>query len=90
MALGLGTVLLWSTAATAFKVSLAFLTPIQLMFWASTVSIAVLAGWLALQGRLLASLRLSRREAALSFGFGLINPCLYYLLLFGAYDLLPA
>ncbi len=90
MALGLGTVLLWSTAATAFKISLDFLTPVQLMFWASTVSISVLAGWLAVQGRLLASLRLSRREALLSFGFGLINPCLYYLLLFGAYDLLPA
>jgi hypothetical protein len=26
----------------------------------------------------------------LSIGFGLINPCLYYLLLFGAYDRLPA
>ena len=90
MALGLGTVLLWSTAATAFKISLDYLSPVQLMFWASTVSIAVLAGWLAVQGRLLASLRLSRREALLSFAFGLVNPCLYYLLLFGAYDLLPA
>ncbi len=90
MVLGLGTVLLWSTAATAFKVSLEFLTPVQLMFWASTVSIAVLAGWLAVQGRLLDALRINRRQALLSFGFGLVNPCLYYLLLFAAYDRLPA
>ncbi len=90
MLLGLATVLLWSTAAAAFKYSLQYLSPIALMFWASTFSIAVLALWLGIRGELLGALRIGGREAALSLVFGLLNPCLYYLLLFAAYDRLPA
>ena len=90
MLLGLATVLLWSTAATAFKVSLEHLSPIGLMFWAGSVSILVLMGWQAWQGQLRASLRPGRRGILLSIGCGLVNPCLYYVLLFGAYDRLPA
>ena len=90
MILGVTTVLLWSTAATAFKVSLEHLSRTGLMFWGVTVSLLVLMGWQAWQGRLRETLRPGRRELLLSLGFGLINPILYYILLFGAYDLLPA
>lgn len=90
MILGVSTVLLWSTAATAFKVSLAHLSRTGLMFWAVTVSVLVLMGWQAWQGRLAETLRPGRKALLLSLGFGLINPVLYYMLLFGAYDLLPA
>ncbi|MGM0449228.1 MAG: DMT family transporter [Pseudomonadota bacterium] len=90
MILGVTTVLLWSTAATAFKVSLEHLSRTGLMFWGVTFSILVLVAWQAWQGRLGETLRPGRRGLLLSLGFGLINPILYYILLFGAYDLLPA
>ena len=90
MILGVTTVLLWSTAATAFKISLEHLSRTGLMFWGVTFSILVLVAWQAWQGRLGETLRPGRRGLLLSHGFGLINPVLYYILLFGAYDLLPA
>ena len=90
MILGVTTVLLWSTAATAFKVSLEHLSRTGLMFWGVTFSILVLVAWQAWQGRLGETLRPGRQGLFLSLGFGLINPILYYILLFGAYDLLPA
>jgi drug/metabolite transporter (DMT)-like permease len=87
---GLAAVLLWSTVATAFKLSLGQLTPSQLLFFASIASTLVLGLLLRLQGRLRQSLHCSRRELGLSFFLGLLNPALYYLVLFKAYDLLPA
>ncbi|WP_097461842.1 DMT family transporter [Mangrovitalea sediminis] len=88
--LGLLTVLLWSTVASAFKLSLAAMTPVQLLFYASLVSIFVLGSVLALQGRFSELWRYSRRQYLQSLGLGLMNPCLYYLVLFGAYNRLPA
>mgnify|MGYP001627921410 CR=1 FL=1 len=70
---GLVAVQLWSTVATAFKLTLQHYTPLQMMLMACLTSVVVMAVLLAFQGRL-----------------GLINPCLYYLLLFGAFDRLPA
>ncbi|WP_295719959.1 DMT family transporter [uncultured Halovibrio sp.] len=90
MILGVTTVLLWSTAATAFKISLEHLSRTGLMFWGVTFSILVLVAWQAWQRRLGETLRPGRKGLLLSLGFGLINPILYYILLFGAYDLLPA
>ncbi len=83
-------VLLWSTVATAFKVALQFVTVSQLMAGASVFSIVALAGVLAIRGELseAASRLWSDRFAALRFG--LINPVLYYAILFEAYDRLPA
>lgn len=87
---GLGTVLLWSTVATAFKYSLRFLDPIQLLFFASLASTLVLLGILLLRGRLGELRRFTPRQWLQSALFGLMNPFLYYLVLFKAYDLLPA
>jgi len=88
--LGLLTVLLWSTVASAFKLSLRYLTPVQLLFYASVVSILVLTVILTVQGRLGLLWCYSRRQYLISLGMGLMNPCLYYMVLFGAYHLLPA
>ncbi len=88
--LGLLTVLLWSTVASAFKLSLRYLTPVQLLFYASLVSILVLTIILTVQGRLGLLWKYSRRQYLVSLGMGLMNPCLYYMVLFGAYHLLPA
>jgi drug/metabolite transporter (DMT)-like permease len=90
MWLGLATVLLWSTVASAFKLSLRHLSPVQLLFFACLSSIAVLALILAWQGRLSQIWRYRPRQYGQSLLFGLMNPFLYYLVLFQAYDRLPA
>ena len=87
---GLGAVLLWSTVATAFKLSLAYLSPVQLLAWASMVSLLTLGLLLVATGRLHEVLRGSRRDYLRSLVLGLINPLCYYLVLFEAYDRLPA
>lgn len=88
--LGLLTVLLWSTVASAFKLSLRYMTPVQLLFYASIVSICILSVLLLIQGRFHRLWQYSRHQYLLSLGLGLMNPCLYYLVLFGAYNRLPA
>ena len=90
MMYGLATVLLWSTVATAFKLSLADLAPVQMLLVACTASIVVMAAILMLQGRWGLVFRLRRGQYLQSMLMGLINPCLYYFLLFGAFDRLPA
>lgn len=90
MLYGLGTVLLWSTVATAFKLALREMTPIQLLAIAGSASVLVMALVLWVQGRWHLVFQLSRRQYLQSLGMGLINPCLYYFLLFGAFYRLPA
>lgn len=90
LAYGLVTVLLWSTVASAFKLSLRFLDPAQLLLYASLVSSLVMLAVLALQGRLGLLRGYGRREWLRALGFGLMNPFLYYIVLFGAYARLPA
>lgn len=57
---------------------------------ANAVAVAVLAPMLAVPGRFEALRRLPRREHLRSLALGLMNPLAYYLLLFQAYDMLPA
>jgi len=87
---GLATVLLWSTVASAFKLSLRFLDPAQLLLWSSLVSTLVMLAALALQGRIGLLRTYGRKEWTRALLFGLLNPFLYYIVLFGAYDRLPA
>jgi len=87
---GLAAVLLWSTVATAFKITLDFFSPIQMMVAASVVSAIALIVIALFQGKLHL---LGRTFMARPFYYlllGLINPFAYYLILFKAYDLLPA
>ncbi|MGR5352981.1 DMT family transporter [Vibrio sp. DNB22_19_2] len=87
---GLSAVLLWSTVATAFKLTLAEFTPIQMLTMASIVSAIALTMVCGVQGKLnqLSTTFLSNPWYYLLLG--LINPLAYYLILFKAYDLLPA
>ncbi len=83
-------VFLWSTVASAFKLSLRWLDPLQLLLFANAVSVVVLFLVLAAQRRLhLLSLygHADWRRFAL---LGLLNPFLYYVTIFQAYDMLPA
>lgn len=87
---GLAAVLCWSTVATAFKLSLSYLSPLQLILVASSASTFFLMAVLALQGRIAELWSQSVSVYKTSFYLGLLNPSLYYFLLFWAYDLLPA
>ncbi|RCV92004.1 EamA family transporter [Billgrantia montanilacus] len=86
MLFGLGAVALWSTVATAFKIALAYMSPLELIWLASLVSWALIGILMVRQGRLDQALSQGWRTAVWA---GLMNPVAYYLLLFGAYDRLP-
>ncbi len=87
---GLGAVLLWSTVATAFKLSLEHLSPTQLLFYASITTWLLLFVILLLKKQLNQVLPAFKASPIRFIQLGLINPALYYLILFEAYDLLPA
>ncbi len=87
---GLATVLLWSTVASAFKLSLRYLDPIQLLLYSSAFSLLALGAVLIVQGKLKLVFSAPQRHYLQSLGLGFLNPFLYYLVLFKAYDLLPA
>jgi len=84
------TVLLWSTVASAFKISLRYVDPLQLLLYANATSVAVLAAILAARRRCFVLGHYSRSDWARLAGLGVLNPFLYYVVLFQAYDLLPA
>ncbi len=86
----LATVLLWSTVASAFKLSLRFFAPSQLLLVASITSVLLLGVLLAGQRKLGLALTTLRHRPLFFISLGLLNPALYYLLLFEAYRLLPA
>jgi drug/metabolite transporter (DMT)-like permease len=88
--LGLAAVLLWSTVATAFKISLQSLTILQLLCVAVCTSAVALSLTLAWQGRI-GELWRALRDAPLGLLLmGCLNPLLYYCILLAAYDRLPA
>ena len=84
------TVLLWSTVASAFKITLRHLNFIQLLFYASFVSMVALFLILLCQGKLRELSTFSKREYLYSALLGFLNPFFYYTILFKAYSLLPA
>ncbi|WP_417579363.1 DMT family transporter [Nitrincola sp.] len=88
--LALGAVACWSTVATAFKLSLDYFSPAQLLWVATLTSVTLLLGILATQGRLSQLLPILRQRPGFFLLAGLMNPTLYYLILFQAYDRLPA
>lgn len=87
---GLSAVLLWSTVATAFKLTLAEFTPIQMLTVASIVSGLALLVICAVQGKLNQVVSTFLANPWYYLLLGLINPLAYYLILFKAYSLLPA
>jgi drug/metabolite transporter (DMT)-like permease len=84
------TVVLWSTVASAFKLSLRTLTPAELLLYASIASCLVLFLIILVQGKAMQIGALQKKDWLASLKFGFLNPFLYYLILFQAYNLLPA
>lgn len=83
-------VLFWSTVASAFKISLRYLSYIELLMIASTVSTLSLLLILIAKKKTLLLKNLSRRDLAVSIPMGFLSPFLYYMLVFKSYSLLPA
>ena len=82
-------VLLWSTVATAFKIALDYLAPSELLLFACTSSAIALLFVCLVQGKLAhCKVELKNRPGYYILS-ALINPVGYYLVLFGAYSLLP-
>ena len=88
--MGLGAVMLWSTVATAFSLSLEYLTPLQLVTLAAVVSWCFFAARLGSPARWASLRATSSKERITGLLMGWLNPGLYYLVLFAAYDQLPA
>ena len=88
--MGLGAVMLWSTVATAFSLSLEYLTPLQLVTVAAVVSWCFFAARLGSPARRASLRATSSKERITGLLMGWLNPGLYYLVLFAAYDQLPA
>jgi len=90
LAFGLLAVLLWSTVATAFKLTLEEFTPIQMLSVAIFVSTVFLLLICYLQGKLNRLVITFLSQPKYYLALGLLNPLAYYLILFKSYDLLPA
>jgi len=86
----IASVLLWSTVATGFKLGLRVLAPIELLTLGAAVSFVFFTLAIALTGRVAALLELAPREWLRLGALGLVNPFLYYQVLFEAYRRLPA
>ncbi|CAM4005634.1 aromatic amino acid exporter [Vibrio aerogenes CECT 7868] len=87
---GLAAVILWSTVATAFKLTLAVFTPVQMLVIAGVTSSCVLLILCFIQGKATDIIPTFLAQPASFILSGLINPLGYYLILFKAYALLPA
>ena len=80
----------WSTVATAFKIALRHLDFVQLLFIATWTSFLVYFLITLFQKKFFTLFSISTNELIHSAILGLINPFIYYLILFKAYSLLPA
>jgi drug/metabolite transporter (DMT)-like permease len=84
------TVLLWSTVASAFKLTLGHMGFLEMLLGASVVSLAALFVIVLAQGKLAVIAKSSTNDIARSAALGFLNPFLYYVILFKAYSVLPA
>lgn len=86
----LSAVLLWSTVASVFKLTLRHVGILHLLLISSWTAFLALFLVLAAQGKVPRLSRITGRELLYSAGLGALNPYLYYLVLFKAYSLIPA
>ena len=82
-------ILSWSTVATVFKLALETLDPLHLLAYSSLVATLVILIFAIGTGRL-GSIRETPNNILFgSIFLGLLNPFIFYIVLFAAYDLLP-
>lgn len=84
------TIVFWSTVASAFALTLRHISPFELLFFSSLFATGLLGAIVLITPRRDDFRLWTLRDFRLSAILGLLNPFLYYLLLFEAYDRLPA
>lgn len=84
------TVLLWSTTATAFKLTLKGLSPTNLVFYSSLTSAVIFLVYMIIYQPKNIWINFSSKHIKNSLALGFLNPFLYYIVLFKAYSILPA
>jgi len=89
-ALGLLTVLFWSTSATAFKITLQYLDVLQLLFYSIITAVMILGAYLKINNKFKKVFKLELKEYLFYLILGFLNPFVYYWMAIKAYDLLPA
>jgi drug/metabolite transporter (DMT)-like permease len=83
-------VLIWATVASVFKITLQYMNFLHMTFFASIVSMLCFLVMLLAQNKFSHLKKFSAKDYLQSMLLGFLNPCLYYLVLFRAYSLLPA
>lgn len=83
-------VFFWATSASAFKLSLRHVSGLSLLWIASLTSTVTFFFFLAVTGKLGQLKTFTRKDYLWSAGLGVLNPFLYYVILFKAYSLLLA
>jgi len=83
-------VLLWSSVATAFKLTLELISVESLLFYSTLTSLIILFLILVKEKKLKLLFSYPKDIYLKLFILGAINPFIYYLTLFKAYSLLPA
>ncbi len=83
-------ILLWSTVATAFKIALAYLPVSTMLLYSTLSSFFILFITMIIMRKTKDFFNNSKNLIKNSLLLGFINPFLYYLILFGAYNLIPA
>ncbi len=81
-------VLMWSTVGSAFKLTLRYVSPVQMLLFASFVSMVVLFLILVIQKKIPALVASTRKKLFHSALNSILNPFLFYIVLFYAYDFL--
>ncbi|MGE5343813.1 MAG: DMT family transporter [Candidatus Omnitrophota bacterium] len=80
----------WSTVAAIFKITLRYLSVVELLFYSSAVSSLSLFLILWTQKKVDTLKTFKPNDYLFSVFLGFINPFFYYLILFKAYSILPA
>lgn len=83
-------VLSWSTVATAFKIALSYFSNYEMLLVACITSFIIFLCLVTIKKKWSIIFNLSLKEWAYFAGIAILNPVAYYLVLFKAYDLLPA
>ena len=83
-------VLSWATVATAFKIALMHLSVYSMLFVATVTAMLVYAVMITLERKWGVLRAMSAGLMVKTALLGIVNPVVYYLVLFQAYDMLPA
>jgi drug/metabolite transporter (DMT)-like permease len=88
--LALISIVFWSTMGTAFKLTLNYLNPGMLLLIATFTAFIFLGTVIFIKGKLVILKKITLKQIFNSALMGLFNPFLYYLVLFEAYNRIPA